>query len=195
MENKSETITSVKTDAAGCLYWGYADEVTELPIAASAKIDSKVFRGPLIISSDGVSNTPQVESTDVTDMGGNLVTTLIQSYSEEYGFTLLEFLAKSAAELFYGSENVSGSDGEFTAYHKAPNGRPIVLVFDTIHTGDIKCRNTIPLATLSNRGEQGWKTGDPMGYPVTMKAAASTQIGGATAVTTFAKAVTAAVSE
>ena len=178
MANSSKAnIALSKTKVTGVVFVG--DKTSKLPTDGTSALDS-TFVNVGYISDDGIENDADIKTTDVTEMGGTTVLTVISSYSETYAFTMDETNA-AALSLRYGAGNVkTGSDGAITIDHAMPTGDPLPVVIEIPMTnGKIK-RILIPEASLSDVDKITYSSGDPIGYSVTLAANASDVINGAT---------------
>lgn len=178
MANSSKAnIALSKTKVTGVVFVG--DKTSKLPTDGTAALDAS-FTNVGYISDDGIENDADIKTTDVTEMGGTTVLTVISSYSESYAFTMDETNA-AALSLRYGAANVkTGTDGAITIDHAMPDGEALPVVIEIPMTnGKIK-RILIPEASLSDVDKITYSSGDAIGYSVTLAANASDQINGAT---------------
>ena len=178
MANSSKAnIALSKTKVTGVVFVG--DKTSKLPTDGTTALDT-TFTNVGYISDDGIENDTGIKTTDVIEMGGRTVLTVISSYSETYGFTMDETNATALA-LRYGTSNVkTGTDGEITIDHAMPTGDSLPIVIEIPMTnGKIK-RILIPEASLSDVEKIKYSSGDAIGYGVTFSANASDQINGAT---------------
>lgn len=192
MANSSKAnIALSKTKVTGVVFVG--DKTSKLPTDGTGALDAS-FVNVGYISDDGIENDADIKTTDVTEMGGTTVLTVISSYSETYAFTMDE-TNTAALSLRYGAGNVkTGSDGAITIDHAMPDGEALPVVIEIPMTnGKIK-RILIPEASLSDVDKITYSSGDPIGYSVTLAANASDVINGATSrewiTTTTASATT-----
>lgn len=178
MANSSKAhIALSKTKVTGVVFVG--DKTSILPTDGTSALDS-TFVNVGYISDNGIENETDINTTDVTEMGGRTVLTVISSYSETYTFTMDETNAAALA-LRYGTSNVkTGPDGAITIDHTMPDGESLPVVIEIPMTnGKIK-RILIPEASLSDVETITYSSGDAIGYGVTLSANSSDVIGGAT---------------
>lgn len=178
MANSSKAnIALSKTKVTGVVFVG--DKTSTLPTDGTSALDS-TFVNVGYISDDGIENETDINTTDVTEMGGRTVLTVISSYSETYTFTMDETNAAALA-LRYGTSNVkTAPDGAITIDHTMPGGEALPVVIEIPMTnGKIK-RILIPEASLSDVETITYSSGDAIGYGVTLSANASDVINGAT---------------
>lgn len=176
--NNPQNVTLAKTTKVGGYAW-WAPKGTTLPTDVSTTLpNAYVLLG--YISEDGITNSPETETTEVKEMGGSTVLEVITGYKETYQFKLIEFLRKAAAQVRYGPDNVTGTDGEMTITHTMPDAEEFILVFEIALTGGRKSRMVIPAATRAELGEDQRSGSDAIGYDVTVAANPSEQIDGGT---------------
>ena len=172
--NNSQNVTLGKTKVSGYIW--YAPYGTDLPTDATTTL-SEEYKLAGFISEDGVTNTTDTDTTEVVEMGGSTVLKTISSYSETYQFTLIEALSANAAELRYGSDAVTGSDGSMTVQHKLPTDEALTIVIEVAMTGDKKDRIVIGNAARSEFGDRQFHSGDVVGYDVTIAANTDSRLG------------------
>lgn len=78
---------------------------TELPDDARKALEL-AFKSAGYVSSDGISLTPDLSTTDITDWNGDVVRTLLESFSGTVTFSLIQFDADGAM-LTFGENNVT----------------------------------------------------------------------------------------
>lgn len=176
-KNNSANVSLGKTSVSGYAFMAPAG--TALPTdAATALPDAYVGLG--YISEDGVKNASDSETTEVKEMGGETVLSVITSYGETYQFVLIESMRKSAAQLRYGESNVTGDDGALSITHAMPDATEFVLVIELALTGGKKDRFVIPRAIRKEFGDRELSGAETIGYDVTISALPSDLIGGGT---------------
>ena len=97
--NNPANVSLGKTNVTGYAYW--APKGTALPADAATALPA-AYIGLGYIGEDGITNASDSETTDVKEMGGENVLSIITSYSETYQFVLIEAMRKSAAQIRYG---------------------------------------------------------------------------------------------
>ncbi len=142
-KNNPANVSLGKTNVTGYAYW--APKGTALPSDASTAL-AATYVGLGYIGEDGITNASDSETTDVKEMGGENVLSIITSYSETYQFVLIEAMRKSAAQIRYGEQNVTGEDGALSITHTMPDDTEFVLVVELALTGGKKDRFVIPRA-------------------------------------------------
>ena len=109
-----------------------------------------------IIGSDGVTNTPSINSTDIEDMNGNVVATVETGSKTEVAFPMLETNEVSLG-LYHGKDNVTrtsgggGSEPDLITVQGGPiPTEHLVVVRDTVSNG-LKRRTVWPDAKVTGR--------------------------------------------
>ena len=176
-KNNPANVSLGKTNVTGYAYW--APKGTALPSDASTAL-AATYVGLGYIGEDGITNASDSETTDVKEMGGENVLSIITSYSETYQFVLIEAMRKSAAQIRYGEKNVTGEDGALSITHTMPDDTEFVLVVELALTGDKKDRFVIPRAVRKEFGDRTLSGTEVLGYDVTLGALPSDLIGGGT---------------
>lgn len=176
-KNNPANVSLGKTNVTGYAYW--APKGTDLPADASTALPVS-YIGLGYIGEDGITNASDSDTTDVKEMGGENVLSIITSYSETYQFVLIEAMRKSAAQIRYGENNVTGDDGALSITHTMPDDTEFVLVVELALTGNKKDRFVIPRAVRKEFGDRTLSGTEVLGYDVTLGALPSDQIGGGT---------------
>lgn len=176
-KNNPANVSLGKTNVTGYAYW--APKGTALPADASTALP-EAYIGLGYIGEDGITNASDSETTDVKEMGGENVLSIITSYSETYQFVLIEAMRKSAAQIRYGERNVTGEDGALSITHTMPDDTEFVLVVELALTGNKKDRFVIPRAVRKEFGDRTLSGTEVLGYDVTLGALPSDQINGGT---------------
>lgn len=130
------------------------------------------------LSEDGVTETPEDETTDIVAwQNGATVRSLITSSTLTFGFTMIETTAAGLA-LYHGSTVTGTGTGPATVELAGPPAGRFALGLDVID-GDRDIRIVIPAASVVERGEITYQSAEAIGYPVTIRANAG--VGGVTA--------------
>ena len=181
----SNDVAVGKANPAGVLYW--APLGTPLPTDPTTPLNS-AFK-PV----DGLTNAADMDKTEVADMDGNTVLTIVSSYKETMQFVMLE-TNENSLKMRYGTENVSTTGNITKVDHKVPSGERLVLVADILMAGnDKRQRKIMPDATLGEVGDVQYHSSDAITYDVTYSLNKSDLIDGATMRDYIAPITTAAV--
>ena len=146
---------------------------TTLPTDATTAKES-AFKEVGYISSDGVTNSNSIESSDVKAWGGDTVLTLSTSKTDTFAFTMIESDNVEALKVAFGDANVSTSNGLITiqANNSAQANRCFII--EMIGNDGKARRVVIPNGAVSALGDITYKDDTPIGYPITITAALDT---------------------
>ncbi|MFH6891554.1 hypothetical protein ACHEUQ_03120 [Alloscardovia omnicolens] len=175
--NNANNAGFTKTKVSGTVF--IAPTGTALPTSATDTLDPK-FENVGYISKDGITWKTDTDSSDLEEMGGGTISTVINKYAESAQFTMLEIANEAAAGLRFDKDNVKKNNESLIIDHKIPKGVQYAVVVDTILTNGMPHRHVMPLSTVSEVGDIKQSASDALGYDVTLKFAASTDINGAT---------------
>lgn len=175
--NDSTNVSLGKFKVGGYAY--AAPFGTTLPVDSESPLDP-AFQLIGYLSEDGIKNTTDTNTTEVKDANGTTVMKVVSSYGESYQFVLIEFLRKTAAQLRYGDNAVTGKDKSMVIKHQMPDDTPVSLVFELVATGNVKDRTVIGSATRSEFGDRQVHSSDVLGYDLTV--AANDMGGGVTSI-------------
>lgn len=81
---------------------------TELPTSAVDTL-AEAFKASGYVSNEGVTVTPDMSTTDITDWSGTVVRTLLENFKGTVSFSFIQFDADSA-RMVYGDNNVTVSE-------------------------------------------------------------------------------------
>lgn len=125
--------------ATGAVSWAVLG--TTLPTTAVAALNA-AFKGLGYIGSDGIQPAREVSVNDVTDMNGDIVAALQESFSRTYQFELLQADNEDVKNLIFGDANVTktaGSGGTTTrivTVDKGVSAAKGCIVVDTYRVGE-----------------------------------------------------------
>lgn len=139
-----------------------------LPTNATATLDV-AFECLGYISEDGLTESQNMESTDILDWGGEVVLSPLTSKSTEWSTTFIESLNEVVLKAVYGEDNVTVTDGAITITGNANDLDPKAFVFEMKQTGDVAYRLVIPNGKITEIGEVTYSRSDAVGYEVTIK--------------------------
>lgn len=177
-ENNTNEIGLGKGNVLG--YAFVAPMGTALPTDATTKLDTK-YVNLGFISEDGITNATDTDTTEVNDMNGTKVLSVVSSYGETYQFALLQ-TNEDTLKLRYGNSRVTKQNGKITVFHGIPTGDHMRLVFELVMAGDVPKRIVVPDATLSEVDDMQYHSGDAVMYTMTFNANPSAEIQGNTSV-------------
>lgn len=144
---------------------------TTLPTDTAAAWNA-AFKDLGYLSEDGVTETPEDETTDIAAwQNGAIVRSLITSSTLQFGFTMIE-TTKTGLELYHGASvtgvHASGHGPASISIAGPPSGR-FAFGLDVVD-GDKDVRIVIPNGSVVERGEIVYLNNDAIGYPVVVKA-------------------------
>ncbi len=174
--NNKGNVSLGKPKASGFIYRAPAG--TKVPTDAIGALPP-VWECVGYIGADGITQSPNIDKTEVKDAGGVTVLSEITGYAETYQFVMLE-LNKTSATIRYGSGAVKVQGDSMTIGHKMPSGESAAFVFEMALTGSKVRRIVVPDATPNDYGDTQYHIGDAVAYDVTMAANPSDQIDGET---------------
>lgn len=163
----SSNVSFGKPKATGAVY--VAPAGTTLPKDATTALgDAFVNMG--YISEDGLVESIETDTTDVTAWGGDVVLSGQSSFAATYTVNLLETNAETM-KLIYGDANVTGTGDTFSVKLNAQTLAEHVVVFEVALTGGRIKRIVVPRAQIVDRsGEISYTDGDAIVYPAQFKA-------------------------
>lgn len=165
----SSNVSFGKAKATGAVF--IAPAGTTLPTnATTALASSYVNLG--YISADGLVNSVETDTTDITAWGGDTVLTGQTSFKETFTVNLLETNV-NALKAYFGEENVSveSSTGAITVHQTAKTLPQQVVVFEIVMTGNRVKRIVVPKAQIVDRsGEISYTDGEAIMYPAVFQA-------------------------
>jgi hypothetical protein len=147
-ENNTADATELKGVSGG--YGFSAPAGTTPPTTYSSTLPS-AFANMGFISSDGIEETIENDSEEVTDMNGEVIAVLSSKETEKLTFTLVSTTDEALKEM-HGHANVTTASGTTTVEHKAGSFTERVYAFDLLTKTGKKWRKVLPSARVTNRG-------------------------------------------
>jgi hypothetical protein len=169
MSNNAENVSLGKPKIGGAIY--VAPAGTPVPTDALATLNP-AFKCLGYASEDGLVNSIDAETTDIQAWGGDKVLTTRSSYSETFGFTLIESKNVDVLKTVYGDNSVTGDDLDtgIEVDHNSADLPTKAFVFEIIMSGDVLKRIVVPRAKVSEVGEVTYSDEDAIGYETTISA-------------------------
>lgn len=178
-KNNNKNVHLTRTKVSGTIF--VAPIGTTLPESASAELDEN-FENVGYIGEDGITNSTETDVTEVKELGGKTILSIITSYAESYQFVMME-TGKASLGLRYESANVTGEEATgLKIIHKMPTGEKHAVVIDLFLTGGKRKRICITSAAVKEVGDITYTAGDVVGYDVTLSCDPDDENDGATAV-------------
>lgn len=164
----SNNVSFGKPKATGAVY--VAPAGTALPTDATTELP-EAFVNLGYVSEDGLVESIETDTTDVTAWGGDTVLSGQSSFAATYTVNLLETSVESM-KLLYGEANVTESSGALKSVKvTAETLKKHVVVFEVALTGGRVERIILPSAQIVDRsGEISYTDGEAIIYPAAFKA-------------------------
>ena len=140
---------------------------TPLPTNATDKLDD-AFKNVADLNEDGITNSPDMDTTDVDNMDGHAAASFITSYAEKVQFTMLETTA-TVLRTRYGSNRVKANGEDVISYTTGmPQAEHISIVAELLLEGmNKKQRKVFPDTVLTDADDVQYHAGDAIAYGVT----------------------------
>lgn len=164
----SNKVSFGKPKATGAVY--VAPAGTTLPTDATTALD-EAFVNLGYVSEDGLVESIETDTTDITAWGGDTVLSGQTSFSATYTVNLLE-TSPEVMKLLYGEDNVTASGDALTSVNVTADVLDkCVVVFEVALTGGRIERIVLPSAQIVDRsGEVSYTDGEAIVYPAAFKA-------------------------
>ena len=123
------------------------------------------------ISSDGVTNSNAITSTDIKAWGGDTVLTLNTEKTDTFALTMIESDNVNALKVAFGDANVTAdANGNLTikANNKPQANRCYIV--EMLEADNYARRIVIPNGAMSSLGDIVYKDDQAIGYPITITA-------------------------
>lgn len=156
-----------KPSAAGGIYAG--DPNDTIPTDATTALPAS-FSNLGYVSDEGLVNSVEASTEDVTAWGGDTVMTVRTTRSETFSWTFIQTNADVLSEV-YGPDNVTeDAGGDLTVLHNNKELPRRVYVFEILMTGNRVKRIVVPNAQITEVGDVTYVDGEAIGYEVTLSA-------------------------
>lgn len=143
---------------------------TALPTDATTALD-KAFVSLGYISEDGVTNSNSPETSDTKAWGGAVVLSSLTGRPDTFKLKLIEGLNAAVLKVSYGDAQVSGTLADGLTVKVGPvdmeHGSYVIEMI--MKDGTLK-RIVIPDAAVTAVSDITYKSGDPVGYEITLTA-------------------------
>lgn len=160
----SSNVSVGKPSAAGGIH--SADTTATLPTNATSALTGFTALG--YVSDEGLTNTIEFDTTDITAWGGDTVLTVRTSRTESFAWTFIETNADVLKEV-YGQDNVTVTGTSLAVLHNNKAMPRRAYVFEILLTGNKVKRIVVPNAEVVEVGEVAYVDGEPIGYQVTLR--------------------------
>lgn len=177
MANTAGLVTTGKPKITGAVY--VAPKGTEAPTDATTSLSS-AFVGLGYVSEDGLSNSNELNVSEIKAWGGVTVYRSLTDMTDEFSLTLIESENLDVMKTIYGSANVTSTatssilpiGGYDTASIdvKVNDPEEMVWVFELALRNGKKKRIVIPDGAITAREEITYNDSDAVGYGITVSA-------------------------
>ena len=165
MPNLATNVTVGKPKASGGVY--SAPTGTALPTDATTALNA-AFTSLGYCSDDGLTNSIELENSDIYAWGGDRVLTVRTSRSESFQFTMIETLSLAVLKEVYGQANVTEVAGKLAIIHNNVELPIREYIFEVLVTGNKVKRIVVPAGKITEVGDVVYVDGEPVGYEVTL---------------------------
>ena len=161
--NDANNVSFGKPKSTGAVF--VAPYGTALPTNGHVALNA-AFKGLGYVSEDGLVNSVETDTENVTAWGGDLVLVGQTTFTEMFTVNLIETNAE-ALKLYYGEDNVvEEGDGSLTVTQNSEMLPNISVVFELVLTGGRIKRIVVPNAQIADRsGEITYVDGEAITYP------------------------------
>lgn len=169
MANNKDKVSATKPKIGGAIWYAATDAT--MPTAA----DSTLGNGWTCvgyISEDGVKQTITRSNEQIKAWGGDVVSESQTEYSEEFEFTMIEFLNPNVLKIGYGDDAVTGTDLD-TGISVASSSDELpekAWVIEKVLKGNVAMRTVIPSAKVTEVGEIDYNDSTAAGLNVKLAA-------------------------
>ena len=166
MANTASNVTAGKPAIAGAIH--VAPKGTTLPTNTTTALDA-AFEALGYVSDAGLTNSTELETTDVKAWGGDNVLNIQTSKADKFTFTLLEVLNESVLAFVNGSTNVTGdlSTG-LTVKVNNKDIEEVSIVIDMLLRNNTAKRIVIPDCKITEIGDVVYSDSEAVGYETTV---------------------------
>ncbi len=162
-DNSTSDVTNVKGVDGG--YGFSAPAGTTVPAIGSALGSSFANMG--YISSDGLEESVETDSEEVTDLNGDVVYVMTSKETEKLTFTLISLTADSLKEM-HGQGNVTTTSSLTTVKHKTTDRGQRTYVFELLLKDGRAWRKAVPYGQVTEVGPIVHGAGNVFGREITI---------------------------
>lgn len=166
MSNTAANVSVGKPQAAGGVYAGPVN-ANATPTSALTALDQSLV-GLGYVSDEGLTNSIEMETTDIFAWGGDRVLSVRVSRAESFSWTFIESLNEAVLAQVYGPDNVKTVAGELVVIHNSDELPNQLYVFEILMTGNKVKRIVVPDSKITETGDVVYVDGEPVGYTVTL---------------------------
>lgn len=144
------------------------------PLPTDTKTDlNEVFKGSGYVSEDGVSVSPSWDTTELKDMSGSTVRTLLDGFTGEITFSLMNLLDTQSVKQAFGEGNVTvtpatTTEGQHLAIAIGAELPPAREWVFNMKDGDAKVRIVVPNGQITAIDSIEFNKSNSANLPVTL---------------------------
>ena len=162
----AQNVSAAKPKIGGAIY--AAPVGTSIPTDTDTALDA-AFKSLGYVSSDGLTNTTNIESQKIKAWGGDTVLVIQTSKDDGFKFNLIETLDTEVLKFVYGKGKVSGDLTTGIAINVSNEDvDEVALVIDMVLRGNTKKRFCIPSCKISAVEDIVYNDEDAIGYNTTL---------------------------
>jgi hypothetical protein len=164
----ASNVSTGKPQVGGAIF--RAPVGTTLPTNATTTL-GQAFVGLGHVSSDGLTNSKSISSSDIKAWGGAVVYSAQTENTDKLKFKLIESKNAEVLKTIYGVENVTvATNGDISVNVGAQDFEDFAWVVDMLISGGKK-RITVSSAKITELGDIVYKDDDVIGYEITLTCA------------------------
>ena len=169
MANTAANVSTGKPAITGGIY--RAPAATAAPTDATTSLAAG-YKCLGYCNEDGITEQTPMEEAEIKAWGGDIVDSAATSFGKVFTFTLIESSNIETLKAVYGDDNVtsSGTPVVLTTKSNATALAHGVWVFEMVKKGGKLLRTVISDGKITEIGDIVYKDGEPIGYPVTLRA-------------------------
>lgn len=123
------------------------------------------------VSEDGVSNSNELDTSEIKAWGGNIVYRSVNGMDDTFALALIESENVEVLKAVYGDSNVTvDGSGNISVNVVAGEPQELIWVFEIVLRGGKAKRIVIPDGAITSRDEITYNDSDPIAYNITVSA-------------------------
>lgn len=168
MANTATNVSTGKPRVTGGVW--VAPRTAALPVDATSALSS-AYTCLGYVSEDGVSNSNELDTSEIKAWGGNIVYRSVNGMDDTFTLALIESENVDVLKAVYGDSNVTvDGSGNISVNVVAEEPQELIWVFEIVLRGGKAKRIVIPDGAITSRDEITYNDSDPIAYSVTVSA-------------------------
>lgn len=168
MANTATYVSTGKPRLTGGVW--VASRTATIPTDAISPLSSD-YRCLGYVSEDGVSNSNELDTSEIKAWGGNIVYRSVNGMDDTFVLALIETGNVEVLKAVYGDNNVSvDADGNISVNVVAEEPQELIWIFEIVLRGGKAKRIVIPDGAITSRDEITYNDSDPIAYKITVSA-------------------------